>query len=189
MKEFLTILLAFVVIVGGAAGVYFLLTKYFAKEDAPKKSAKVSESNKARAAAEKKAAEAEKKAAAEKAAAEKRKAEMMKKVTVQADPKVLKHRLILKAEEEITKIPQSVEKIVVKANRIDWTMKEEFAEYSGNIFFDDPDLHRLDSAEMKLVAEHFFGLVKKHGFEMEEKGSGEKGTHRYHVDEYVITAL
>lgn len=42
---------------------------------------------------------------------------------------------------------------------------------------------------MKLVDGHFFNLLKKHGYEMEEIGSGEKGTHRYRVDGYVIKAL
>ncbi len=196
MKEFLTILLAFVVIVGGAAGIYFLLKKYFAADEPQKKGSKKPNANdkakteKEKAAADKKAVAAEKKAAADKAAAEKRKAEMMKKVQVQANPKVLEHILIKKAEEEITKFPQSIEKVTVRANRIDWTIKEEYSQYSsGNVFFDDPALHRLETGEMKLVAEHFFKLLKDNGFELEEIGSGEKGTHRYHVDEYVIKAI
>lgn len=192
--DFLTVIIAVVVIVGGAALVYFLLKKYFG-EDSAKKSKNDSAADKK--ADEKAKAAAEKKAAAEaaaqekaRAAAEKRKAEMMKKTVVQADPKVLEHHLIKKAAEEISRFPQSIATITVKANRIDWTVKEEYSQYpSGNIFFDDPALHRLEAGEMKLVAEHLFGLVKKTGFEMEEEGSGEKGTHRYHVDKYVIKAL
>ena len=191
--DFLTVIIAVVVIAGGAALVYFLLKKYFG-EDTAKKSRNDSAADKK--ADEKAKAAAEKKAAAEaaaqekaRAAAEKRKAEMMKNM-VQADPKVLEHHLIKKAAEEISRFPQSIATITVKANRIDWTVKEEYSQYpSGNIFFDDPALHRLEAGEMKLVAEHLFGLVKKTGFEMEEEGSGEKGTHRYHVDKYVIKAL
>ncbi len=181
--EILTVVIAIVVILGGAALVYFLLKKYFDSEEEGKK----------KAPAEKKVVKddsADKKAEKAKAAAEKRKAEMMKKTVVQADPKVLEHHLIKKAAEEITRFPQSIERVVVKANRIDWTVKEEYSQYpSGNVFFDDPALHRLEAGEMKLVAEHIFGLIKKTGFEMEEIGSGEKGTHRYHIDEYVIKAL
>ena len=193
--EILTVVIAIVVILGGAALVYFLLKKYFGSEGEEKKAPSVmksaeSDNTNADKKAEKANAAAEKKAAAEKAAAEKRKAEMMKKTVIQADPKVLEHHLIKKAAEEISRFPQSIEKVVVKANRIDWTTKEEYSQYpSGNVFFDDPALHRLEAGEMKLVAEHLFGLIKKTGFEMEEIGSGEKGTHRYHVDEYVIKAL
>ncbi len=191
LNFFLIALLAIVIVGGGAMLVYFLLKKYFAAEETDKKSAAADKkSEKAKAAEEKKAAAEEAAKAKAKAAADKRKAEMMKKTVVQADPKVLEHRLIKQAADEITKFPQSIEKVSVKANRIDWTMKEEYSQYpSGNVFFDDPALHRLEAAEMKLVAEHLFNLVKKNGFEMEEVGTGEKGTHRYHVDEYVIKAL
>lgn len=192
MDAFLIVLIAVAVIAGGAALVYFLLTKYFSND--------TEKNGKAAPAADKKAEKqkvaADKKAAAEAAsqekariAAEKRKAEMMKNV-VQADPKVLEHHLIKKAADEITKFPQSIDTVTVMANRIDWTIKEEYSQYpSGNIFFDDPALHRLEAGEMKLVAEHLFGLIKKTGFEMEEVGSGEKGTHRYHVDKYIIKSL
>lgn len=188
---FLIALIAIVVIVGGAALIYFLLKKYFSAEETGKKtSADDKKADKAKAAADKKAAADEAAKSKAQAAADKRKAEMMKKTVIQADPKVLEHRLIKRAAGEITKFPQSLEKISVKANRIDWTQKEEYSQYpSGNVFFDDPALHRLETAEMKLVAEHLFDLVKSHGFEMEEVGTGEKGTHRYHVEEYVIKAL
>ncbi len=188
---FLIALIAIIVIGGGAAGIYFLLKKYFSAEDTGKKAPAVDKSaEKAKAAEEKKAAaEAAAKAKA-KAAADKRKAEMMKKTTIQADPKVLEHRLIKHAADEITKFPQALAKVSVRANRIDWTVKEEYSQYpSGNVFFDDPALHRLEAAEMKLVAEHLFKLIKSNGFEMEEVGTGEKGTHRYHIEEYVIKAL
>ena len=181
---FLIALIAIVVIVGGAALIYFLLKKYFSAEETGKKtSADDKKADKAKAAADKKAAADEAAKSKAQAAADKRKAEMMKKTVIQADPKVLEHRLIKRAAGEITKFPQSLE-------NIDWTQKEEYSQYpSGNVFFDDPALHRLETAEMKLVAEHLFDLVKSHGFEMEEVGTGEKGTHRYHVEEYVIKAL
>lgn len=191
LNFFLIALVAIVIIGGGAALVYFLLKKYFSAEGNEKGASAVDKkAEKAKASDEKKAAAEEAAKAKAKAAAEKRKAEMMKKTVIQADPKVLEHRLIKQAADEITKFPQSIDKISVKANRIDWAMKEEYSQYpSGNIFFDDPALHRLEAGEMKLVAEHLFGLVKKYGFEMEEVGTGEKGTHRYHVEAYVIKAL
>lgn len=188
---FLIVLIAVIVIGGGSMLIYFLMKKYFSADDGDKKAPAVDKkAAKAKAAQEKKAAADEAAKAKAKAAAEKRKAEMMKKTTIQADPKVLEHRLIKHAAEEISKFPQSIEKISVKANRIDWFVKEEYSQYpSGNVFFDDLALHRLEAAEMKLVAEHLFNQVKSIGFEMEEVGTGEKGTHRYHVDEYVIKAL
>lgn len=192
METILIVLIAVVVIAGGAALMYFLLTRYF-KEDAVKNSKAAPATDKK---AEKQKIAEEKKAAANAAAqekariaAEKRKADMMKNM-IQTDPKVLEHPLIRKAADEITKYSQSIDTVTVMANRIDWTTKEEYSQYpSGNIFFDDPALHRLEAGEMKLVAEHLFSLIKKTGFEMEEVGSGEKGTHRYHVDKYIIKAL
>lgn len=172
--DIVIILIAAVVIIGGAALAYFLVKKYLAKDE----SAKPANSKNDR------------KAAANAAAAEKRKAEMMKKFEVAADPKVLEHRLVKKAAAEISRLPRTLDRIEVKANRIDWYVKEDCTENeSGNVFFDDPALHRLEQGEMKLVAEHLYSLVKSTGFELNEEGSGEKGTFRYHIDKYVIKAL
>lgn len=172
--DIVIILIAAVVIIGGAALAYFLVKKYLAKDE----SAKPANSKNDR------------KAAANAAAAEKRKAEMMKKFEVAADPKVLEHRLVKKAAAEISRMPRTLDRIEVKANRIDWYVKEDCTENeSGNVFFDDPALHRLEQGEMKLVAEHLYSLVKSTGFELNEEGSGEKGTFRYHIDKYVIKAL
>lgn len=172
--DIVIILIAAVVIIGGAALAYFLVKKYLAKDE----SAKPANSKNDR------------KAAANAAAAEKRKAEMMKKFEVVADPKVLEHRLVKKAAAEISRLPRTLDRIEVKANRIDWYVKEDCTENeSGNVFFDDPALHRLEQGEMKLVAEHLYSLVKSTGFELNEEGSGEKGTFRYHIDKYVIKAL
>lgn len=172
--DIVIILIAAVVIIGGAALAYFLVKKYLAKDE----SAKPANSKNDR------------KAAANAAAAEKRKAEMMKKFEVAADPKVLEHRLVKKAAAEISRMPRTLDRIEVKANRIDWYVKEDCSENeSGNVFFDDPALHRLEQGEMKLVAEHLYSLVKSTGFELNEEGSGEKGTFRYHIDKYVIKAL
>lgn len=172
--DIVIVLIAVVVIIGGAALAYFLVKKYLAKDE----SAKPANSKNDR------------KAAANAAAAEKRKAEMMKKFEVAADPKVLEHRLVKKAAAEISRLPRTLDRIEVKANRIDWYVKEDCAENeSGNVFFDDPALHRLEQGEMKLVAEHLYSLVKSTGFELNEEGSGEKGTFRYHIDKYVIKAL
>lgn len=172
--DIVIVLIAVVVIIGGAALAYFLVKKYLAKDE----SAKPANSKNDR------------KAAANAAAAEKRKAEMMKKFEVAADPKVLEHRLVKKAAAEISRMPRTLDRIEVKANRIDWYVKEDCTENeSGNVFFDDPALHRLEQGEMKLVAEHLYSLVKSTGFELNEEGSGEKGTFRYHIDKYVIKAL
>lgn len=181
--DFLIIVIAAVVLIGGAALAYFLIKKFLSKDDEPKKA------KSEKPAAPKKAAD-DKKAAANAAAAEKRKAEMMKKFEVAADPKVLEHRLVKKAVAEITKAPRTLDRIEVKANRIDWYVKEDCTENeSGNVFFDDLALHRLEQGEMKLVADHIYGQVKSTGFEMTEEGSGEKGTFRYHIDKYIIKAL
>lgn len=172
--DIVIVLIAVVVVIGGAALAYFLVKKYLAKDE----SAKPANSKNDRKAAE------------NAAAAEKRKAEMMKKFEVAADPKVLEHRLVKKAAAEISRLPRTLDRIEVKANRIDWYVKEDCTENeSGNVFFDDPALHRLEQGEMKLVAEHLYSLVKSAGFELDEEGSGEKGTFRYHIDKYVIKAL
>ena len=179
--DFLIIIIAVVVVIGGAALAYFLVKKYLNKDDQPKAAAGKP--------AAKKAAES-RKGTVNTAAVEKRKAEMMKKIEVAADPKVLEHRLVKKAASEITKLPRTLDRIEVRANRIDWYVKEDCTENeSGNVFFDDPALHRLEQGEMKLVAEHLYNLVKNTGFELSEEGSGEKGTFRYHIDKYVIKAL
>lgn len=176
--DFLIIIIAVVVVIGGAALAYFLVKKYLSKDEAPKAKPE-------KAPAPDKAADNKKAAAAEK-----RRAEMMKKIEIAADPKVLEHRLVKKAVDEITKAPRTLDRIEVKANRIDWYVKEDCTEnQSGNVFFDDLALHRLEQGEMKLVAEHIYGLVKNTGFEISEEGSGEKGTFRYHVDKYIIKAL
>lgn len=185
--EILIVLIAVVVVVGGAALAYFLVKKFLSKDDESK--ASKTKSEKAQKPAPKKTAD-DKKAAANAAAAEKRKADMKKKFEVAADPKVLEHRLVKKAVAEITKAPRTLDRIEIKANRIDWYVKEDCTENeSGNVFFDDLALHRLEQGEMKLVADHIFGLVKSTGFEMTEEGSGEKGTFRYHIDKYIIKAL
>ncbi len=180
MNEVLIVVIAVLVVTGGAALVYFLLKKYFSAESADSKTN----------ASQDRKAEKAKVAAEKKAAGEKRKAEMMKKTVMEADPKVLQHRFIQKAADEISKNPRAIAQIVVMANRIDWTSKEEYnREASGNVFFDDPSLSRLEQGEMKLVAEHLYNIVKNMGFELEEVGSGEEGTYRYHIDKYVIKAL
>lgn len=194
MKEFLIAVIAIVVVAGGVALVYFLLKKYFASEgktgEKTESEGSDKKSEKAKAAADKKAAAEEAAKEKNRAAAEKRKAEMMKKTVMEADPKVLQHRFIKKAADEISKNPRAIEKVTVKANRIDWTFKEDsFQEGPTNVFFDDPSLSRLEQGEMKLVAEHIYGILKNTGFELEEVGSGEKGTFRYHIDEYIIKAL
>ncbi len=186
--EFGIILIAVVVVVGGAALAYFLVKKYLAKDDEPK--APKEKPQKAPKETAPKMTASEKKAAANAAAAEKRKAEMMKKIEIPADPKVLEHKIVKKAAEEISKAPRTLDRIEVKANRIDWFVKEGCTENeSGNVFFDDLALHRLEQGEMKLVAEHLYNLVKSTGFELSEEGSGEKGTFRYHIDKYIIKSL
>ncbi len=182
--EILIVLIAVVVVAGGAALAYFLVKKLLAKDDEPKaKKAKPEKPAKDEKAAEKKAT-------ANAAAAEKRRAEMMKKIEVAADPKVLEHRLVKQAAVEVAKAPRTLDRIEVKANRIDWFVKEDCTENeSGSVFFDDLALHRLEQGEMKLVAEHLYNLVKNTGFELSEEGSGEKGTFRYHIDKYIIKAL
>ena len=183
--EIIIVLIAVVVVAGGAALAYFLVKNYLSKDD----EAKEPKEKPVKEAAPKSTA-AEKKAAANAAAAEKRKAEMMKKIEIPADPKVLEHRLVKQAVDEISKAPRTLDRIEVKANRIDWYVKEDCTENeSGRVFFDDLALHRLEQGEMKLVAEHIFNTVKSTGFELSEEGSGEKGTFRYHIDKYIIKAL
>ena len=183
--DILIIAVAIVVVAGGAALAYFLVKKYLNKDDeaavpkAKPENAKKSEEAKHKPADEKK-----------KAASEKRKAEMMKKIEIAADPKVLEHHIVKKAAAEITKAPRTIDRIEVRANRIDWIVKEDCTDNeSGSVFFDDHTLHRLEQGEMKLVAEHIYGLVKSTGFELSEEGSGEKGTFRYHIDKYIIKSL
>lgn len=183
--EILIVIIAVLVVAGGAAGAYFLLKKTLAKDEEPKKT-KPAVQKAEKPATTGKSAKEEKAAAA----AEKRRAEMMKKIEVAADPKVLEHNLVKRAAAEITKAPRTLDRIEVKANRIDWYVKENCTDNeSGNVFFDDPALHRLEQGEMKLVAEHLYNLVKNTGFELSEEGSGEKGTFRYHIDKYVIKSL
>lgn len=187
MNEVLIVASAIVVVAGGAALVYFLLNRFFFKGET-----ETAKGKKADLPAVKEKKENAGSAADEKArkAAEKRKADMMKRVELKADPKVLENRFVKQAIEEVTKLPESIATVAVKINRIDWTRKEEYSQYpSGSVFFDDPTFSRLETAEMKLVAEHILAKIKSHGFEMEEVGSGEKDTFRYHVDMYVIKAL
>lgn len=187
MNEVLIVVISILVVAGGAALVYFLLKKLMPEEQAKSKQNKKAEKKVPEEVKAKASPKADEKVAK---AAEKRKAETMKRIEIKADPKVLENRFIVKAVEEITRLPQSIETVTVKTNRIDWTVKEEYSQYpSGNVFFDDPTFSRLETAEMKLVAEHIFAKLKAHGYEMEEVGSGEKGTFRYHVDMYVIKAL
>ena len=192
MNEVLIVIIAIIVVIGGAALAYFLVKKFLANDEPAKpKKPKAEKAAAPKETAEEKQAKA--KAVSEekaRAAAEKRRAEMMKKIEVKADPKVLEHRVVKKAKEEICKNVRAIERIEVKANRIDWIVKEEYTDYSsGNVFFDDLALHRLEQGEMKLVAEHLYDAVKNTGFEIEEEGSGEKGTFRYHIDKYIIKAL
>lgn len=187
MNEVLIVIIAIIVVAGGAALVYFLLNKFFRSESPVKDRTEKNPVPPVKEKKEKADIKADEKA---QKLAEKRKAEMMKRVEIKADPKVLENRFIRQAVEEITKFPQSIATVTVKTNRIDWTIKEEYSQYpSGNVFFDDPTFSRLETAEMKLVAEHILSKIKSHGYEMEEVGSGEKGTFRYHVDMYVIKAL
>ena len=196
MNEFILILIAVVVIIGGIALLYFLLNKYFAKSEDKKqdKSRKAADEKalvKAKEAAKKAADEAAKEKAeiAEKAAAEKRRAEMLKKTIIEADPKVLEHSIIKKTVGEITAEEGIIDLITVMANRIDRSYKEEAGKAPVSVFFDTPSLSRLEQGEMKLVAEHIYNAVKSRGFELKEIGSGEKGTYRYHIDKYEIKAL
>ena len=197
------IVIAVAVIIGGVILLYFLLNRFFPKNEGkkPDNSRKAAEI-KAKADDEKsrsKPAEAAKKAAdeaakekaekAEKAAAEKRRAEMLKKTVVEADPKVLEHGIIKKAVTEITAEAGIIDLITVMANRIDRSYKEDAAKEPISVFFDSPSLSRLEQGEMKLVAEHIHNAVKSRGFELNEIGSGEKGTYRYHIDKYEIKAL
>ena len=200
MNEFILILIAAAVIIGGVILLYFLLNRFFPKNEGkkPDNSRKAAEI-KAKADDEKsrsKPAEAAKKAAdeaakekAEKAAAEKRRAEMLKKTVIEADPKVLEHGIIKKAVTEITAEAGIIDLITVMANRIDRSYKEDAAKEPISVFFDSPSLSRLEQGEMKLVAEHIYNAVKSRGFELNEIGSGEKGTYRYHIDKYEIKAL
>ncbi|MGN0655378.1 MAG: hypothetical protein ACI4KR_01160 [Ruminiclostridium sp.] len=203
MNEFLMIVIAVAVIIVGVTLLYFLLNKFFAKEDKkpnkPQKSAdiksKADDGKKSRSkpaeAAKKAADEAAKEKAekAEKAAAEKRRAEMLKKTVIEADPKVLEHSVIRRAVSEITAEDGAIDLITVMANRIDRSYKEGTGKEPVSVFFDSPSLSRLEQGEMKLVAEHIYNAVKSRGFELKEIGSGEKGTYRYHIDKYEIKAL
>ena len=193
MNEFILILIAAVVIIGGVALLYFLLNRYFAKsedkkQDKSRKAADEKALGKAKKAAKKAADEAAKEKA-EKAAAEKRRAEMLKKTVIEADPKVLEHSIIRKIVGEITAEEGIIDLITVMANRIDRSYKEEAGKAPVSVFFDTPSLSRLEQGEMKLVAEHIYNAVKSRGFELKEIGSGEKGTYRYHIDKYEIKAL
>ena len=193
MNEFILILIAAVVIIGGVALLYFLLNRYFAKsedkkQDKSRKAADEKALGKAKKAAKKAADEAAKEKA-EKAAAEKRRAEMLKKTVIEADPKVLEHSIIRKTVGEITAEEGIIDLITVMANRIDRSYKEEAGKAPVSVFFDTPSLSRLEQGEMKLVAEHIYNAVKSRGFELKEIGSGEKGTYRYHIDKYEIKAL
>ena len=193
MNEFILILIAAVVIIGGVALLYLLLNRYFAKSEDKKqdKSRKAADEKalvKAKEAAKKAADEAAKEKA-EKAAAEKRRAEMLKKTVIEADPKVLEHSIIKKTVGEITAEEGIIDLITVMANRIDRSYKEEAGKAPVSVFFDTPSLSRLEQGEMKLVAEHIYNAVKSRGFELNEIGSGEKGTYRYHIDKYEIKAL
>lgn len=58
----------------------------------------------------------------------------MKKTVIEADQKSFGTVSLKKAEEEITKLPQSVERVTLKANRTDRIMKEE----TGNVFLTTP---------------------------------------------------
>lgn len=195
MNEFLMIVIAIVVIAGGSLLVYFLLKKYYSDKEADNKGKKPVKNAKAAEIAAKKAEEAAKKASEEaekekaRQAIEKRKAEMMKKTVIEADKKVLDHDIIRKVSQEVSSDIGAVALVTVMANRINITYKEASAKEPMNIFFDSPSLSRLEQGEMKLVAEHIYNLVKVKGFEIEEIGSGEKGTYRYHIDKYEIKAL
>ena len=195
MNEFLMIVIAIVVIAGGSLLVYFLLKKYYSEKEANNKGKKPVKAVKApeitAKKADKKAEKASEAAEKEKArqAIEKRKAEMMKKTVVEADKKVLDHSIIRKVSEEVSSDISAVALVTVMANRINISYKETAAKEPMNVFFDSPSLSRLEQGEMKLVAEHIYSLVKAKGFEIEEIGSGEKGTYRYHVDKYEIKAL
>ena len=196
MNEFILILIAAVVIIGGVALLYLLLNRYFAKgedkkQDKSRKAADEKALVKAKEAAKKAADEAAKEKAeiAEKAAAEKRRAEMLKKTIIEADPKVLEHSIIKKTVGEIAAEEGIIDLITVMANRIDRIYKEEAGKAPVSVFFDTPSLSRLEQGEMKLVAEHIYNAVKSRGFELKEIGSGEKGTYRYHIDKYEIKAL
>ena len=188
MNVFLIIVIAAVVIIGGVALLYFLLNKLFPKNE-DKKTDKSRKAADEKALGKAKEAAKEKAEIAEKVAAEKRRAEMLKKTVVEADPKVLEHSLIRKAVSEITAEDGIIDLITVMANRIDRSYKEGAGEEPVSVFFDSPSLSRLEQGEMKLVAEHIYNAVKSRGFELNEIGSGEKGTYRYHIDKYEIKAL
>lgn len=102
---------------------------------------------------------------------------------------VISHRLVKKAAGEITKQPGSIQTVTVRSNRIDWERKEDF-DYvgSGSVFFDDPTLSHLEQEEMKQIATHLLSELGENGYMLEENGSGEKGTFRYHVESYIIRA-
>lgn len=112
-----------------------------------------------------------------------------KKAPVVPASDVISHRLVKKAAAEIMKQPGSVQTVTIRSNRIDWQRKEDF-DYVGNgsVFFDDPTLSHLEQGEMKQVAEHFLTELGENGYMLEENGSGEKGTFRYHIESYIIRA-
>lgn len=112
-----------------------------------------------------------------------------KKTPVVPTSDVISHRLVKKAAGEIMKQPGSIQTATVRSNRIDWERKEDF-DYvgSGSVFFDDPTLSHLEQEEMKQIAMHLLSELGENGYMLEENGSGEKGTFRYHVESYIIRA-
>lgn len=112
-----------------------------------------------------------------------------KKTPVVPASNVISHRLVKKAAVEIMKQPGSIQTVTVRSNRIDWQRKEDF-DYvgDGSIFFDDPTLSRLEQDEMRQIASHLLTELGENGYMLEEDGSGEKGTFRYHIEAYIIRA-
>lgn len=112
-----------------------------------------------------------------------------KKSPVAPDVNVISHRLVKKAAAEIMKQPGSIQTVTIRSNRVDWQRKEDF-DYVGNgsVFFDDPTLSHLEQEEMKQIASYLLSELGERGYMLEEDGSGEKGTFRYHVESYIIRA-
>lgn len=103
---------------------------------------------------------------------------------------ILSHRLVVRAVDEVTKFPETIAEITVRVNGILWKRKDGFDAYGdGSVFFDDPSISRLNSDEMKAIADRIFGMLENKGFAMEETGTGEKGTFRYHVEKYTIKPI
>lgn len=103
---------------------------------------------------------------------------------------ILSHRLVAKAVDEVAKFPDTLAEVTVRVNGILWKRKDGFDSYGdGSVFFDDPSISRLDSEEMKAIADRIFSKLGSSGFAMEETGTGEKGTFRYHVEKYVIKPI